>query len=248
MRHIAATVLLGPLLFVQGRWVRARVPKLPEAEGPRTGTTGSGESLRLLILGDSAAAGVGARHQDEALLGQATRGLANDRAVTYRLHAETGATTLSTLESLDTLAGETFDVAVTSLGVNDVTGMVSTTRWLQQQRELRQRLREQHGVQRLLISSLPPMGDFPALPQPLRWYLGRRADDFTALLRQDLQSEPHCEFLEMAFDRAPEMMASDGFHPGPPAYTAWGQKVAEVMLAMTEQAGDSAGATIAAPE
>ena len=48
----------------------ARALRLPEAEGPRAGSAGEGPALRLLILGDSSAAGVGTTHQEEALLGQ----------------------------------------------------------------------------------------------------------------------------------------------------------------------------------
>ncbi|RMD81354.1 MAG: SGNH/GDSL hydrolase family protein, partial [Candidatus Dadabacteria bacterium] len=61
-----ATITLGPLLLWQGWRVRLNVPRLPEAPGPRQGRAGKGPLLRLLIVGDSAAAGVGAAHQDEA--------------------------------------------------------------------------------------------------------------------------------------------------------------------------------------
>ncbi len=59
MRHALVTAALAPLLLWQGRHVRRVTPRLPEAAGPRAGTTGHGPPLRLLVLGDSAAAGVG---------------------------------------------------------------------------------------------------------------------------------------------------------------------------------------------
>jgi len=58
-----AMVVLSPLLVCQGIYVRRVTPKLPEADGPRSGEAGSGALLRLLVLGDSAAAGVGVRTQ-----------------------------------------------------------------------------------------------------------------------------------------------------------------------------------------
>lgn len=66
-------LLLGPLLLWQGRRVRATALRLPEAAGPRTA---EGSALRLLIVGDSSAAGVGAAHQDEALAGRLAQALA----------------------------------------------------------------------------------------------------------------------------------------------------------------------------
>ena len=67
---------LSPLLLAQGVYVRRVTPRLPEAPGSRSGVAGGGPSLKLLILGDSAAAGVGAASQDEALAGQLAVALA----------------------------------------------------------------------------------------------------------------------------------------------------------------------------
>ena len=55
-----------PLLLLQAIWVRLRTIKLPEAQGQRTGVCGQGEPLTLLVLGDSAAAGVGTNLQENA--------------------------------------------------------------------------------------------------------------------------------------------------------------------------------------
>ncbi|KAB0649370.1 SGNH/GDSL hydrolase family protein, partial [Burkholderia diffusa] len=59
MGYPLATAALGPLLLMQGRRVRRVTPRLAEAAGPRDGTAGDGPPLRVLVLGDSAAAGVG---------------------------------------------------------------------------------------------------------------------------------------------------------------------------------------------
>ncbi|NIP82234.1 MAG: SGNH/GDSL hydrolase family protein, partial [Gemmatimonadetes bacterium] len=84
------------------------------------------------------------------------------------------------------LAEGRFDVLVTSLGVNDVTGGRTVRGWLDDQRALRGLARSRLGVSLLVITGVPPMGRFPALPQPLRWYLGSRADRFDERLRADL--------------------------------------------------------------
>ncbi len=56
---------LGPLLLAQGLYVRKTISKLPEPQGDRAGICGSGRELHMLILGDSAAAGVGAASQPD---------------------------------------------------------------------------------------------------------------------------------------------------------------------------------------
>jgi hypothetical protein len=66
MGYHLVTATLGPLLLLQGRHVRRVTPRLAEAVGPRDGTAGNGPPLRLLIVGDSAAAGVGVPVQGRA--------------------------------------------------------------------------------------------------------------------------------------------------------------------------------------
>ena len=228
MRHTLATLTLAPLLYLQGRHTRRVTPTLPEPPGDRRGSHGAGPRLRLLVAGDSAAAGVGATHQDQALLGRLVALLAASFTVEWELHAQTGATTAGTLDYLRRLEAGPFDLAVTSLGVNDVTGGIGTGRWLSSQRALRELLRERFDADLMLISGLPPVSLFPALPQPLRWYLGSRADDFNAALERDLAREDDSLFVNLRFGLDGTAMASDGFHPGPPVYAEWARQAAEL--------------------
>lgn len=229
MRHAIATFLLGPVLLVQGRWVRNRIPLLREPRGARSGMTGRGPTVRLLIAGDSAAAGVGAESQREALAGQLAALLSESFSVEWRLEARTGATTSDTIDRLSRLTDSTFDVLVTSLGVNDVTRGVSTNSWLASQRKLRQVARQRLGVSLMVLAGLPPVDGFPALPQPLRWYLGSRAKDLSGLLEQDVEEESSVVFVDLRFTNDASLMAADGFHPGPAIYREWAMRVADVI-------------------
>ncbi|MEM9997867.1 MAG: SGNH/GDSL hydrolase family protein [Bacteroidota bacterium] len=230
-----ARLLLGPLLLTQGRRVRRVALRLPEPPGDRIGTAGSGPPLRLLIVGDSSAAGVGAATQTEALLGQAVATLAAQFTVSYRLIARTGATTRATLGKLQKTEPQPFDVALTALGVNDVTSGVSVADWLDQQQALAATLRTRFGVRHVVVSGLPPVHAFPALPQPLRWYLGTLAQRFDARLRLWADAEPQVSYVALTegpdvppdyLERMDEFMAEDGFHPGPQIYAHWGSQAA----------------------
>ncbi|MEM7344179.1 MAG: SGNH/GDSL hydrolase family protein [Chloroflexota bacterium] len=232
MLHQLATVVLGPLLYLQGKAVRRTTPRLPEPPGPRQGTTGSGPLLRLLVLGDSAAAGVGAAHQDEALLGHLVAALSPNFRVVWYLFAETGATTASTLQRLQQLDDGPFDVVVTSLGVNDITSGLNRRQWLKQQAQLRKTLRNTFGVTQIIASGLPPVHGFPALPQPLRWYLGAIAREFDRDLAHSVETEDDVSFLSLRFTEDTTLMASDGFHPGPGVYKEWGKRASLVITAL----------------
>ena len=226
MRHLLATAALGPLLLVQGRYVRAVTPRLPEPSGSRSGRTGAGAPLRLLVAGDSAAAGVGATSQDEALCGRLVSELSARRTLDWRLEARTGYTTADAHAHLAALPEDRFDVVVLSLGVNDVTRGIGRSRWLAGQAALADMLQARFAARAVLFTALPPMHLFPALPQPLRWYLGARALDFNVALADWLPSSPGCYLSAPEFEPASAYIASDGFHPGPAAYAAWAKRIA----------------------
>jgi len=239
MGYQLAAVALGPVLYLQGKAVRRSIPRLPEPPGSRHGSTGSGPLLRLLVLGDSAAAGVGAAHQDEALLGRLVAALSAKFTVEWNLFAQTGATTAWTLRRVREIDGGPFDVAVTSLGVNDVTTGVGRRVWLTQQSELRGILRGSFGVTRIVVCGLPPVHGFPALPQPLRWYLGARAREFDHDLERDVEAEDGVSFLSLRFTEDVSLMATDGFHPGPGVYKEWGRRAGLAATALMEARGKS---------
>lgn len=230
MRLAMTSLALAPLLVVQGWYVKRVTPRLPEAEGARQGVAGRGQRLRLLVVGDSAAAGVGAVHQREALVGQLAAELASTYEVSWLLIAKTGFTTADLLAHLQQQRSQHFDIAVVSLGVNDVTRRVAVGHWLKQQQELVELLATKFGVQKVLLSGVPPMGHFKALPQPLRWYVGLYAKQFNRQLKKNFDNHaygfvvsPNARF-ESAF------LAKDGFHPSPLAYQRWAKTVTQEIL------------------
>ena len=231
MNYLLRTISLAPVIVPQGLWTNLRVPTLPEPAGARQGAAGAGPRLRLLVVGDSAAAGVGVSRQEDALLGQVVSRLAGRFRVEYGLHAKTGFTTADILRQLEAMAPETYDVALTSLGVNDVLAMTTRGTWLARQRELRAVLRDKFGVRLLVLSGLPPVHSFPALPQPLRWHLGGRATQFNEDLAAAVAAEPDAHVVNLRFSADAGMMASDGFHPGPPIYAEWAERAAQIVLA-----------------
>ncbi|MFO1379795.1 MAG: SGNH/GDSL hydrolase family protein [Chitinivorax sp.] len=228
MRHLLATLALGPLLLLQGKYVRRVTPKLPEPPGARQGESGNGPPLRLLILGDSAAAGVGAATQAEALSGQLVAALHGDFRVQWKLLARTGSTTPETLQHMRSAAREPFDVVVISLGVNDVTANRAPASWLRSKMELVQLLQREYAAGLVLLSELPPMHRFPALPQPLRWYLGVQARRYNRVLAGFAATQAGCRLESVALPPQGEaLVASDGFHPGAGFYRLWGQHLAQ---------------------
>ncbi|MEJ8563055.1 SGNH/GDSL hydrolase family protein [Yoonia sp. GPGPB17] len=226
---IAARMLLMPVLLGQAVHVRTRYVELPEPIGARSGTVGSGPPLRLLVIGDSSALGIGVTTQADALLGQLTERLQAHATVTYDLVAKTGAKTADVLGWIDELPGPKYDVIVTALGVNDVTKGVSLRRWLQQQASLIDQLSSRFDSPKIIISGLPPIGQFPLLPHPLRWVLGRQAARFDRHLHALAAARSDCVALQFNMGLNAANMSEDGFHPGPTVYARWADEVAQIV-------------------
>lgn len=239
-----AAVLLGPMIVWQGRQVRQQTLRLPEPTGDRSGhvSMGGGCSgldlaaseappLRLLILGDSAAAGVGSSDQERALCGQLVARLAGHCNVQFRLQARTGFTIEDVLLCLEEMATEPceqtlreqtlFDVVLVSVGVNDVTALTSIPQWQHRLGKLDDLLKQGFGASQVMYTAVPPMHHFPALPNPLRWWLGWRARQLNQALEQQLGASSILR-VDIPFDEA--YMAEDGFHPGPAGYAIWAER------------------------
>ncbi|SHI15738.1 SGNH/GDSL hydrolase family protein [Ferrimonas marina] len=213
----SALWLLAPLFWLQGRWVRWRTPQLPEAPGPRLGSQGEGSALSLLILGDSAAAGVGIPHRNHTLVGHLVNQLACQHRVQWQLLAQSGLTTEQALPMLAQVQTPP-DLVIVSLGVNDILSVRSARRWQVTLSELIQSLQQQ-GQPKILLTALPPMERFPRLPWPLNAWLGMRCRGYNRALVQLIQQHNGVRLLTI-----PDLdadLAPDQFHPGPNTHRLW---------------------------
>jgi lysophospholipase L1-like esterase len=229
---LALKLALSPLLVAQALATRRRAPALPEAAGARRGSIGDGEPLRLLIVGDSSAAGVGVATQDEALAGYLTRHLARHggRRVQWALHAQSGITSAQALELVQRERPAPADFAVVVLGVNDVIDHVPSHRAVVQRAALADWLREHTQVREVVFAPLPPVHRFPLLPQPLRWVAGSDARRHDAALARWAATRADVHHVPIALDVGPATMAVDGFHPGEPVYRACGEALAAFIV------------------
>jgi lysophospholipase L1-like esterase len=238
---LALKLALLPLLVAQGRRVRATALKLPEASGERHGVVGTGRvALRVLIVGDSSAAGVGVGTQDDAFAGQLAQALAErtGAAVGWQLVATSGHKAQDVVHALAKAPLTAADLLVTAVGVNDVVGQTRTAAFLRSLDEIHALAVTRAQVTHTWHCGLPPMGTFPLLPQPLRWILGRDAAHLDHALARHLAGQgsrlhlplPEAPRMPGKDDETPEgWMARDGFHPGLLGYRQWGRQVAEAI-------------------
>jgi lysophospholipase L1-like esterase len=222
--------LLGPILWLQGKHARRVTPLLPEPTGPREGKAGQGPLIRILVAGDSAAAGVGASSQDEALCGQLVRRLSQHRTVEWQLIAVTGLDSPGLVKMLEEAPAEPFDVVILSIGVNDVTALRSPRQWVNWQSQLAGLVQLRFGPHLLIHSALPPMHGFTALPQPLRWFMGRWAHEMNRQLASEIPAQGPRIMCSPFQGAVIDGLATDGFHPGSKGYALWAEGLSRHIL------------------
>jgi len=237
---LALKLALAPVLVAQAVSTRRRAPVLPEAAGPREGRLGQGaDALRLLIAGDSSAAGVGVAQQDQALAGHLSRALhaRTARPVHWALRAQTGLTTRQVHQLLQAQAAWPIELqaelAVVVTGVNDVIDLVPPKRAIAHRAALADWLLAECGVAHVLFTPLPPVHRFPLLPRPLRSVMGRDALAHNDALRRWAATRRDVSCVAIDIELQPDWMASDGFHPGEPVYRACGEAIAAHIAAHT---------------
>lgn len=234
---VAAKLALGPILLPQARWVRRVALRMPEPAGAREGVVGEGgAALRLLVVGDSSAAGVGVADQAQALALPLAHRLHEALAapVAWQLVAKSGINSAEAREWVASAALNRADVVVVALGVNDVSSQTSPHRFAAQLAALWDDVRVRTGARWAVFNGLPPMHILPLVPHPLRWYLGLCAQALDDAVRTwaEAQGLGYCA-LRWADD--PRALAEDGFHPGPTLYPQWAQRLAHSIMEGREQ-------------
>ncbi|SDG77938.1 Lysophospholipase L1 [Lentzea fradiae] len=219
---------LAGLLNEQGRRARVAIGVLEHLWPAPDGVYADDgrDPLRLAVLGDSMAVGVGVTHPSQmpgVLLAQALAEEAG-RPVRLSTYAVSGSTTRDLVPQVDAAVRDEPQAALVIIGANDVTSRIGV-------RESALLLAEQVGRLReagcgVVVGTCPDLGIVRPIPQPLR-AIGRRyslrlAAAQTAEVRRaggvpvSLANLLAPEFLA----RHSDMFSSDRFHPSSIGYEA----------------------------
>lgn len=114
----------APFLYLQSKYVRRKIGRLPDAAGATSGRFGAiADSAKLLVIGESTAAGVGARTHETALAGQFARFLSGkiNKSVEWLVIGKSGITASETIDELvPRIPNEKFDYVLVALCGNEV--------------------------------------------------------------------------------------------------------------------------------
>lgn len=228
---VGAGVGMAGLLAIQARlarhWIGQTEGNPPVCNGEYGTTFGNGpRPLRIGLIGDSSAAGLGVELADQtpgALIAQAITD-ATGRPVLLRSNAFVGAQSSHLAAQLDELLAAPIDLVVAMVGANDVTHRVlpaESARYLEAAV-----LRVRAVGARVVVGTCPDLGTIRPIPHPLRllcrhWSRSLASAQAQAVARAGGVAVYLGQVLGPEFDARPlELFGDDGFHPSASGYRA----------------------------
>jgi lysophospholipase L1-like esterase len=223
----AATVILpvSPILFLQGQITRRKVGLLPDAAGDKSGVVGVDPNpVKLLVLGESTVAGLGARTHDLALAGRFAEQLSTrlGRSVRWTVVGRNGVTARRTIDELLPLVpDEKYDYILLGLGGNDVMKLSSPRKWRRDMLQLLAILREQNPGVTIFITNCPMIKYSPVLPQPIKFLLWELSKLHDKNIKQFTAGMDRVLYYHQPVDVNLEGFWADGIHPSEQGYADW---------------------------
>ncbi|HYZ36082.1 MAG TPA: SGNH/GDSL hydrolase family protein [Pseudonocardiaceae bacterium] len=200
---------------------------LPDGTGPQPLATSDLSGLvRIAMLGDSLAAGLGAEEPDQLPGAVLARGLAQDcgRPVQLDTMAICGCTSRRLGEQVDTVLIDPPDMAVIMIGANDVTRRISPCESARLLGDAVSRLRAA-GIT-VIVGTCPDLGTIRSIPQPLRTLAHTSSLRLARMQREEVGQSggvtvPLAQLLSADFLARPDMLfARDHYHPSSAGYAA----------------------------
>ena len=156
-------------------------------------------------------------------------------SVNWKILAESGLS----LKNLNKLIGEQSDeiadLVLVSMGGNDVFQLTPPWVWKNNINTCVKLLFQNENKPLILFSPVPPVGRFPAIPNPLKIVFGFWEFLLQASLAQAINSMDNAYLLDERFPDGKEYYLEDGIHPSPLAYDPWSEKLAIMAVELLNQ-------------
>lgn len=230
---LVLVALVAEVAWVATRdYVPAESAPPVDAEIVPSGSGESGSPLRMVVVGDSTGAGVGASRTESTVGGRlaATIAEAAQRAVSLRNVAVSGARAGDLADQLDVALKLEPEVVVVLIGANDVTHLTALGSIRRDLGDAVRRAREAGAA--VVVGTCPDMGGATVFPHPLRELAAWRGRAVGASERSAVRAAGGnpvdlAARTGPAFRARPEVMLSvDSFHPSDAGYALWAEALA----------------------
>jgi len=241
------TAPLLPILYYQGKKIRANTPKLPEAKGIEGEVLkNSKKTLRLITVGDSSMAGVGVDTHKKGFVGTLAQELAShyNFNISWKVYAKSGYTALKVKDRLiPNIQENRLNLIIVGVGGNDAFKLTSPKKWINNIKMLIADLRVKYKHQPIVFINMPPVREIPAFTTLIKYTMGNKLDfysDELVSLVKDMDGVFYCSSKIMYndykkrynLDAHSSDFFSDGdkFHASKLAYQIWAKDISNFIL------------------
>ncbi len=232
---------LLPFLYFQGKYIRKKVPVLPEALRPKGFVNGQFKStLSLLTIGESTIAGVGVKEHKDGFTGALAQTLSKvfQQNIEWRVYARSGYTAKQLhTKIVPKIEETTADLIVIGIGGNDAFTLNSPKKWSRDVENLIQAVQHKFPKTPVFFTNMPPIKEFPAFTRFIKFVIGNLVEILGERLHilADKKSNIYYnrEVIRLKEWSAKNNLSpnnagiyfSDGVHPSELTYQVWGKEM-----------------------
>jgi lysophospholipase L1-like esterase len=215
--YISFELVLFVIKYVQ-------IPNLPAIDQTDK-TLGQGQTLKLIVTGDSAGVGKGASKTENTFAYRIAQNLSETKRIEYRNIAVSGYKTADVINhQLSDIANYKPDIIVISISGNDATHLVSSNTILSNYRTIIKKLTNETTA-KIYITNIPHFDDADVLPWFYRRLLEYRSDKINKQIVSLEESRVKIinihDFGWENFSDLKKTYAADHFHPSDLGYENW---------------------------
>ena len=244
LKYILGTVIslpLLPVLYFQGKNIRKKVPKLPEAKEPKGVVHGNfSTTLNILSIGESTIAGVGVDFHKNGFTGALATTLSSKlkKNINWRVYARSGYTLDRVCKKIIPKIEETStDIIVVGMGGNDAFTLNSPKKWNLAIEELIALLNSKFPGTPIFFTNMPPIKEFPAFTKSIKFVIGNLVEILGEALELNIKDKKNVFYYDEVItlkkwskkhtlpNNNSKIYFSDGVHPSELTYKIWGKEM-----------------------
>lgn len=245
VRYLSGALIslpLLPLMYYQGKKIRASVPSLPEADGIEGQSHVNGKTentLKIISIGESTIAGVGVRTHQEGFTGTFADQLSKlfNLSVKWKVYARSGYTAGRVRKKIiSKITEKQVDLVVVGLGGNDAFRLNRPSRWKADIQSLIEAIKVKFPDVFIVFCNMPPIKEFPAFTPLIKFTIGNLVEILGAELQKVVNEHQNVYYFgekitlkgwidKFQLSAAKEDFFSDGVHPSKLTYQIWARDI-----------------------
>ncbi|GAL84669.1 GDSL family lipase [Sporocytophaga myxococcoides] len=235
---------LLPVIIIQGKILKRKIPVLPEAEKNRVGFIGNGDAINLVTIGESTVAGVGVDDHEQGLTGNIAKALQEftGKKINWDVFANSGYSADAVNKKLiPLLPSKPIDLIIIGLGANDAFELKSPVQWKKGITDIIVSIRNRNINCPIVIAAMPPLRYCPVFSILFRCIFGGLVFLYSKTMKGICRNNQEVYFINQEINYknwSPRIdpgltvndLFCDGVHPSKLSYELWGKEIGEYVL------------------